>query len=88
MTMARLLDATAAAVLLLALPVVGCLPALAESVQWKITTQGFGPVRAGMTVREASADRNFRIVFETDGRHVTSIRAGRLPEVGYTEGCS
>ena len=29
-----------------------------------------------------------RIVFETDGQQVTYIRAGRLPEVGYIEGCS
>jgi hypothetical protein len=32
--------------------------------------------------------RNRRIVFETDGRKVTYIRAGRLPEVRYIEGCS
>lgn len=32
--------------------------------------------------------RNRRIVFETDGRKVTGIRAGRLPEVGFVEGCS
>ena len=35
-----------------------------------------------------AADRNYRIVFETDGRRVTSIRAGRIPEVEYIEGCS
>lgn len=29
-----------------------------------------------------------RIVFETDGSEVTIIRAGRLPEVEYVEGCS
>lgn len=34
------------------------------------------------------ADANRRIVFETDGRKVTIIRAGRLPEVGYVEGCA
>jgi hypothetical protein len=32
--------------------------------------------------------QNRRIVFETDGRRVTYIRAGRLPEVRYIEGCS
>ena len=34
------------------------------------------------------AQRHRRIVFETDGRRVTFIRAGRLPEVRYIEGCS
>ncbi len=29
-----------------------------------------------------------RIVFETDGRRVTSIRAGRLPEAYLVEGCA
>lgn len=28
------------------------------------------------------------IIFETDGKRVTYIRAGRSPEVGYVEGCS
>lgn len=28
-----------------------------------------------------------RIIFETDGKHVTYIRAGRLPEVEYVERC-
>lgn len=32
--------------------------------------------------------RNRRIIFETDGHRVTGIRAGRLPEVGFVEGCS
>ena len=30
----------------------------------------------------------YGIIFETDGKHVTSFRAGRFPEVGYIEGCS
>jgi hypothetical protein len=33
-------------------------------------------------------DRNYRLIFETDGRKVISYRAGRMPEVGYIEGCS
>ena len=37
--------------------------------------------------RDAS-DRQYRIVFETDGRRVKHIRAGRLPEVEYVEGCA
>lgn len=34
------------------------------------------------------ADEGFRLVAETDGTTVTSMRAGRLPEVDLTEGCS
>ena len=30
----------------------------------------------------------FGIVFETDGKRVTYIRAGKSPEFGYVEGCS
>jgi len=30
----------------------------------------------------------FQIIFETDGKRVTSYRTGKLPEVGYIEGCS
>lgn len=30
----------------------------------------------------------FRIIFETDGKVVTSLRAGRFPEVNAIEGCS
>lgn len=30
----------------------------------------------------------YAIIFETDGKTVTSFRAGRFPEVGYIEGCS
>lgn len=32
-------------------------------------------------------DAKFRIIFETDGKVVTSYRAGRVPEVGWIEGC-
>jgi hypothetical protein len=31
---------------------------------------------------------NHRYIFETDGKKVTAFRAGRLPEVGYIEGCA
>lgn len=34
------------------------------------------------------ADADFRLVAETDGTRVTSMRAGRLPEVELTEACS
>jgi hypothetical protein len=35
----------------------------------------------------AGPDSGFRIVFETDGRRVTSYRAGSEPAVEYVEGC-
>ncbi|MFM7886712.1 MAG: hypothetical protein ACKPCM_08500 [Pseudanabaena sp.] len=33
-------------------------------------------------------DSNYRVIFETDGQKVVRYRAGKLPEVGYIEGCS
>ena len=33
-------------------------------------------------------DRQYRMVFETDGKRVKLIRAGRLPEAEYVEGCA
>jgi hypothetical protein len=35
----------------------------------------------------APADTMHRIVFETDGQRVRRYRAGRMPEVGWVEGC-
>jgi hypothetical protein len=32
-------------------------------------------------------DKNYRVIFETDGQQVTRYRVGKLPEVGYIEGC-
>jgi hypothetical protein len=41
-----------------------------------------------LTIKPATtADGAYRIIFETDGKRVTRYRAGRLPEVGYVEGC-
>jgi len=37
---------------------------------------------------EDSAQRGYRLIFETDGRVVTSFRAGRIPEVDLIEGCA
>jgi hypothetical protein len=31
---------------------------------------------------------NRRLLFETDGRHVTQISSGRKPEIDYVEGCA
>lgn len=33
-------------------------------------------------------DGKFRIIFETDGKRVTSYRVGKSEQVGYVEGCS
>lgn len=33
------------------------------------------------------ADKDFRVVLETDGTNVTAMRGGRLPEVEWVEGC-
>lgn len=42
-----------------------------------------------LVVRPAApADSTFRTIFETDGKRVTMYRTGRLPEVGWVEGCS
>lgn len=35
-----------------------------------------------------ASDKNYRVVFETDGKRVTQFRAGQIPEVEYVEGCS
>jgi hypothetical protein len=39
-------------------------------------------------VPKDKADKNFRVVFETDGQKVTQFRSGRIPEVEYVEGCA
>lgn len=39
-------------------------------------------------VPRVPADTAFGLIFETDGRRVTSFRAGRQPAVGYIEGCA
>ncbi len=35
-----------------------------------------------------SDDKQYLIIFETDGKRVTGFRAGKAEEVGYVEGCS
>jgi hypothetical protein len=40
-----------------------------------------------MTVLGDSASAGKALVFETDGKHVTNFRGGRLPEVKWVEGC-
>ena len=41
-----------------------------------------------LTVLGDSATAGKALVFETDGKQVTSFRGGRLPEVKWVEGCS
>jgi hypothetical protein len=41
-----------------------------------------------LTIKPATAaDSAYRIIFETDGGRVKLFRAGKLPQVGYVEGC-
>lgn len=35
-----------------------------------------------------AVDKNYRLLFETDGKRVTRFRSGKLPEVEFVEGCS
>ncbi|NET00615.1 MAG: hypothetical protein F6K62_04485 [Sphaerospermopsis sp. SIO1G2] len=39
-------------------------------------------------VPQDQADKNYRLIFETDGKRVTRYRVGKLPEVNYIEGCA
>jgi hypothetical protein len=41
-----------------------------------------------LTVMGDSSAAGKALVFETDGKHVTAFRGGRLPEVKWVEGCS
>lgn len=38
-------------------------------------------------VPQDQSDKNYRLVFETDGDRVTNFRAGKLPEVEWVEEC-
>jgi hypothetical protein len=35
-----------------------------------------------------AVDKNYRVLFETDGKRVTRFRSGKLPEVEFVEGCT
>lgn len=55
----------------------------------KVTVQPHKYVQGGhYLVVSAPADSTRRLVFETDGKRVTSYRVGRMPEVSWVEGCS
>ncbi len=55
----------------------------------RVATQPHKYVSGGhYLVVRSPADTALRLVFETDGKRVTSYRAGRMPEVMWVEGCS
>lgn len=45
-------------------------------------------VEGGRYLEVTSADGRSALIFETDGKVVTSYRVGRLPEARWIEGCS
>lgn len=45
-------------------------------------------LEGGSYIEVRSADGRSALIFETDGKVVTSYRVGRLPEVLWVEGCS
>lgn len=53
----------------------------------KETPHKYNPGWHYLTVLGDSASAGKALVFETDGKNVTSFRGGRLPEVKWTEGC-
>lgn len=56
--------------------------------QIKVTPHTYVPKGHYLTfVPQDKADKNYRLVFETDGKRVTRFRTGKLPEVEYVEGC-
>jgi hypothetical protein len=57
--------------------------------QITVAPHAYGPGGHYLTfVPRDAADANLRMVFETDGRAVTSYRAGRRPDVEAIEGCA
>ena len=54
--------------------------------QYKISQHEY--IDVGHYIEVKKKGGKYSIVFETDGNRVTSFRAGRLPQVGYIEGCS
>jgi hypothetical protein len=60
-----------------------------ELYRGRIATEPHKYVSGGhYLVVNAPADPTTRLVFETDGKRVTSYRVGRMPEVMWVEGCS
>lgn len=60
-----------------------------ELYRGRVATQPHKYVSGGRyLVVSSPADTAQRLVFETDGKRVTSYRVGRMPEVMWVEGCS
>jgi hypothetical protein len=60
-----------------------------ELYRGRVTTQPHKYVSGGHYLVVASpTDSTRRLLFETDGKRVTSFRVGRMPEVQWVEGCS
>jgi hypothetical protein len=60
-----------------------------ELYRGRVTTEPHKYVQGGHYLIVASpASSTRQLVFETDGKRVTSYRVGRLPEVRWVEGCS
>ncbi len=57
--------------------------------QIKVTPHKYNPQGHYLTfIPQDSADKNYRIVFETDGKKVVRFRSGKLPDVEFIEGCA
>jgi hypothetical protein len=55
----------------------------------RVTTQPHKYVQGGhYLVVRSPGDSTRQLVFETDGKRVTSYRVGRTPEVAWVEGCA
>jgi hypothetical protein len=59
--------------------------------QIQVTTHQYTGTQGGhylTFIPKDAADKDYRIVFETLKGRVTQFRSGKLPEVGYVEGCA
>ena len=52
----------------------------------KVSPQKYDEKKHDMEVY--SGDKEYLIIFETDGKRVTAFRVGKAEEVGLVEGCS
>jgi hypothetical protein len=56
--------------------------------QIKVSTNAYNTKGHYLTfVPKKQSDKNYRIVFVTDGKRVIQYKAGKLPEVEFIEGC-
>ena len=59
-----------------------------ELYRGRVKTEPHKYVDGHYLIVASPADSMRRLVFETDGKRVTSYRVGRMPEVMWVEGCS